>query len=1006
MKRKLLLWSFLLILISTIVMSGIISVIGKSKIENSLELQQNEVLLQLRNNFKIFDELLNNIENKMIVDMTSSLKEICNEIILKESWQTLPDLELRKIADKYNVNEIYLIDKEGTVFNTTFAPDINFNLKTINDEFASFIQSIYGKGEVFNSRISISEQTGILNMYSYYSPTGSDYIIESSLRIKDFIISNYSETYYDLIFRDIFVHSVKDNDNITSFDIYRLTNVSSWSFLNQGKQLRTDKDIGRQATPDKEVIIKKGDEVTIWFMPDFNSSGYDFANDFYIEVIYDISAMNKMLSNIILLSGVLYFIVILITYLVASWIFSYTYIRRLDKINTGLGKIAIGDYSTELKGDEEDGISEISTNILSMQTKIKEREEVIREREDFNKALFDYSPVETIIVDLEGKITDFNFAVRQSRKRLPEIGMMMYKDYASKHRTDMHAEMMNCLRTKESKIFLDSIYDNSRSFRVTIAPFSGGCIITSEEITEQKNSRDRIENLNSILLAIRNVNQLITQVKDKYVLIETAVKLLTETGIYSKAWVGFFNDEKKIDYVAATSNDNETESYKEFLLSGSTTGCLRMALSGSYTQIISNPTMTCRDCPYSKHEEGRGVYITKLAFNDRLYGVFSVSIPFQLVNDPESVGLFEEIAEDLAYAMYNLETEAKQLLAEQSLKESEKLNRTVIEGSPIGISVRDKNGTLLLANDAWRKIWDLKEEDVEKYSEKRDNLKFDEKDDYLSEHSGKIKDVYIYGGEYYIPELKLKELRERKAEWVSQLFYAIKDDEGKVSTVVILTEDITGRKKNEDSIKRTLKEKELLLNEVHHRVKNNMQIVSSMLKMQSRKIKDPVASGMFAESMNRIKSMALIHERLYLSDNFSRIDFHKYLGDLSRFLKTSVAGSSNISFNLDITEERPNINRAIPCGLIVNELVTNALKFAFPNKEKGNINISLQYETGVFTLIVENDGVPFPQDVNIKKSKTLGMSLIRALAAQMHGTLDLDRTTGAKFTIQFMQEVD
>ena len=144
MKRKLLLWSFLLILISTIVMSGIISVIGKSKIENSLELQQNEVLLQLRNNFKIFDELLNNIENKMIVDMTSSLKEICNEIILKESWQTLPDLELRKIADKYNVNEIYLIDKEGTVFNTTFAPDINFNLKTINDEFASFIQSIYG----------------------------------------------------------------------------------------------------------------------------------------------------------------------------------------------------------------------------------------------------------------------------------------------------------------------------------------------------------------------------------------------------------------------------------------------------------------------------------------------------------------------------------------------------------------------------------------------------------------------------------------------------------------------------------------------------------------------------------------------------------------------------------------------------------------------------------------------------------------------------------------------
>jgi PAS domain S-box-containing protein len=1007
MKRKIFLWSALLIISSMLIVSGIITLIGIDKTNKSLKSLQQEILTHINNDFVIFDILLRNIETKMLKDADSKIQKIAKEVISHTKGLLLPDTELRNIADKYDVNDIYIINNEGSIFNTTFSPDLNFNLMTIDDSFAEFLKSIYGKGKVFNSRISISKKTGILNLYSYYSPVGSDYIIESSLRVKDYIISEYSETYYNLLFRDLFVDSVMEHQYIESFDIYHLTDISQWSFLNEGKQYRGEKDIPLKATPKQRIELREGKEVTVWFVPDIENIGFDFAREFYVEIKYDFSGMNTRMINIVLTSGLLYILVLSIIYLIASRIFAGTFLRRIKIINTGLKKIEQGDYTTEIIGDDNDELDEISKNILSMQAKIQEREKVILDREEFNKALFDYSPVETLIVDNDSKIIDVNFAVKHSRKRAPEIGMVMYKDYAGKHRIDMYSELQDCLKSKETKIFLDAVYNNDRSFRITIAPFSGGAIITSEEITEQKQSRERIKNLNSILLAIRNVNQLITQEKDKEVLIDTAVKLLTDTGIYSKAWVGLLNDNSEVGYIAASGTMGDIESFKKFYIDGNITDCAKKAIANSYIHIINNPIVTCQNCPFVNQETDRGTYIVKLEYNKKEYGIFSVSVPFQLVNDPESVGLFEEIAGDLAYAMYNLETEEKHRLAEHSLKKSETLNRTVIEGSPVGISVRDKNGTLLLANHAWRKLWDLKNKEINSYSEKRDELKFDDRDDYLSGHRKKIKDVYVYGGEYYIPELKLNKLRKRKAEWISQIFYAIKDEEGKVSTVVILTEDITERKKNEDKIKRTLKEKDLLLNEVHHRVKNNMQIVLSMLKMQSRKIKDKEVLEMFVESMNRIKSMSLIHERLYLSDNYSRIDFHKYLHDLSRFLQTSAAGgNTHIAFNLDVAEERPDINRAIPCGLIVNELVSNALKFAFPNKESGEINISLQYLEGLFTLIVENNGVPFPQEIEITKSRSLGLNLVKALVDQIHGSLELDKSNGAKFTIKFQQEED
>ncbi len=228
---------------------------------------------------------------------------------------------------------------------------------------------------------------------------------------------------------------------------------------------------------------------------------------------------------------------------------------------------------------------------------------------------------------------------------------------------------------------------------------------------------------------------------------------------------------------------------------------------------------------------------------------------------------------------------------------------------------------------------------------------------------------------------------------------------GEINAYVHYVKDITGRKMAEEQIRRSLEEKAMLLQEIHHRVKNNMTVIHSLLELQSGYIHDSRDREMFHESMNRIKSMALIHERLYHSEDLSNIDFNEYLNTMLESMFQSYGlTAETVSLRTDISGVALGIGAAIPCGLIVNELVSNALKYAFPEGRKGEVTVALRIiDNDEIALSVGDNGIGIPPGLDYRHSKTLGLNLVNALVRQLKGTIELDRDMGTEFRITFMQ---
>ncbi|MFP3974851.1 MAG: PAS domain S-box protein [Dehalococcoidia bacterium] len=214
--------------------------------------------------------------------------------------------------------------------------------------------------------------------------------------------------------------------------------------------------------------------------------------------------------------------------------------------------------------------------------------------------------------------------------------------------------------------------------------------------------------------------------------------------------------------------------------------------------------------------------------------------------------------------------------------------------------------------------------------------------------------------------------------------------------------NITEQKQAQDRIRASLEEKETLLREIHHRVKNNLQIVSSLLRRQGRQIQDETLKELLKESENRVLSMSLIHEKLYRSENMAAINFKEFIRSLSHSLIRSY-GISNVSLKSDIEDVHLPIDTAIPCGLIVNELVSNSLKYAFPEGKSGEIEIGLhQIGEGEVELMVRDNGAGMSGDIDIRNTDSLGMDLVTLLGEkQLGGKVELDRSQGTEFRIRF-----
>jgi len=260
----------------------------------------------------------------------------------------------------------------------------------------------------------------------------------------------------------------------------------------------------------------------------------------------------------------------------------------------------------------------------------------------------------------------------------------------------------------------------------------------------------------------------------------------------------------------------------------------------------------------------------------------------------------------------------------------------------------------------------------------------------------------IASGQVWQGEIKNR-ARDGTFYWVDTTIVPFLNAEGKPYQYVAIRSDVTERKRAEEQIKVSLKEKEVLLKEIHHRVKNNLQIISSLLNLQAGYIEDEKTLEILKAGESRVASMAMIHEQLYLSGDLAKVNFTEYIENLVANLFNSYnVNSEAIALKINVDNVNLKLDAAIHCGLIINELISNSLKYAFPAGKKGEICVELhQGNDKRSTLTVSDNGIGFPKDLDFHNTASLGLQIVTALTNQLEGIIELNRDRGTEFKIIF-----
>jgi len=335
---------------------------------------------------------------------------------------------------------------------------------------------------------------------------------------------------------------------------------------------------------------------------------------------------------------------------------------------------------------------------------------------------------------------------------------------------------------------------------------------------------------------------------------------------------------------------------------------------------------------------------------------------------------------------------------EQQLKESEARYKSLVEKARVAIIIDDREGNLRYFNDRLCEIFGYNREELEGktiltlvHPEDRETVIHL----HRSRVSGKkVKSSYEFKG-----------IKKDGTPLYCEVDAVMLRERNQVIGTRSYIRDITESKKDKMRIEDSLREKEVLLREVHHRVKNNMQVISSLLALQSVNIKDENILEIFRESRGRIKTMAMVHEKLYGSEDLSKVDFSKYIDSLAQYLFQSFGiDSEKIILKKDVEKIFLDINTAIPLGLLLNELISNSLKHGFPDKKKGKIRISVvRMDDARLKLVVSDNGVGIKNKIGMNKPGSFGLQLVKMLTEQLHGDMKVESNEETSFIITFKE---
>ncbi|WP_299177825.1 diguanylate cyclase [uncultured Neptuniibacter sp.] len=383
MKRLLSLLIILSVLGVGLLLSLTLFIIAKNEFQAYIDQQVDHTHQQVRERFQVFDELIANDERELHKQARRALKRV-TDIILHDNFKPedwSPE-RLQQLSDQYNVDAIYVIDRSTKVVATNFLPDLGFNLGTISKPFNDYLSKLYGTGRLEVDRINVSSKTGILQIYAYYAPLGSDYIVEVSYDVKKYLIRSHSSRYVDFMFGDFFTELSKSSPLLDKVDIYLVNNYAAFPFLQDTPNITAQE---LPVIPEKGVLKRQGDDNTLYHFSraDLNRSNLHSADYLAIRSTINLTPMKLLLHKFLGISLIVIVITLTLGFILITYLFDKWILRRIFRIIAALERSAEGDYRDQLSSEKRDELGLISDHINSMNKRIARRDEELREARDY-----------------------------------------------------------------------------------------------------------------------------------------------------------------------------------------------------------------------------------------------------------------------------------------------------------------------------------------------------------------------------------------------------------------------------------------------------------------------------------------------------------------------------------------------------------------------------------------------------------------------------------------------
>ncbi|MEO8500434.1 MAG: PAS domain S-box protein [Vicinamibacteria bacterium] len=525
------------------------------------------------------------------------------------------------------------------------------------------------------------------------------------------------------------------------------------------------------------------------------------------------------------------------------------------------------------------------------------------------------------------------------------------------------------------------------------------------DITERKKHLAEIERINRLYAAHSQVNQAIVRSDSRDVLLYEVCRSLVEFGRFPMAWIGWPDPESgRVDPVAQCG---DASSYLQKILvtmSGArSNGPAGLALKENRTVVFND--FLNDPCTTPWHEAGAGAgFRSAIGIPVRpggvVQGVLTVyANEIGFFGAPE-IAVLEEAALDAAFGLFTLEREERRRQAEQALRDSEERLRLALMAGKQGLyDLNVQTGSTVVSREYVTMLGYDPDAFEETNAAWLDRLHPDDR-----EGVGRVYLDYIAGRR---PDYEVEFRQRTKSgewKWIYSVGQILERDAGGAPLRMLGTHtDVTDRRNAEEALQASLREKEALLKEVHHRVKNNLQVITSLLRLETSRSTEASTKVVLRDMQGRIRSMALLHETLYRSGNFARVDLADYLRQLAtQLFRMQNPDASRVHLATELEAARVEIDQAIPCGLIVNELLTNCLKYAFVDGRTGEVRVRLGAPApGLVRIAVIDNGAGLPEDFEARRARSLGLTLVSDLVKQLAGTLEIGPGPGAGFTFTF-----